>query len=83
MRWLLDYAAQQASGIAAWQRDTNHVEKAFVFAGKPARSVVTAVLIVASGWTDIDDIFSGADNFLLAYAPRRSCVAGRAAWKTI
>jgi hypothetical protein len=23
MRWLLDYAAQQSSGIAAWQRDTD------------------------------------------------------------
>ena len=33
MRWLLDYSAQQASGIKAWQRDTDHIEKAFVFAG--------------------------------------------------
>ena len=55
--------------IAAWQRDTNHVAKGFVFASKPVRSGGTAVLIVASGWTGIHDIFSGADNFLLAYAP--------------
>ena len=27
MRWVLDYAAQQASGVAAWQRDTDHIEK--------------------------------------------------------
>ena len=27
MRWLLDYAAQQASGFAAWERDTDHIEK--------------------------------------------------------
>ncbi len=27
MRWILDYAAQQAAGIAAWQRDTDHIEK--------------------------------------------------------
>jgi len=27
MRWLLDYAAEQAAGIAAWQRDTDHIEK--------------------------------------------------------
>src|SRR5215470_18650492 len=26
MRWLLDYAAQQSSGIAAWRRDTDHIE---------------------------------------------------------
>jgi 2-methylcitrate dehydratase PrpD len=42
MRWLLDYAAQQASGIAAWQRDTHHVEKSFVFGGAPARNGVDA-----------------------------------------
>src|SRR6202035_439865 len=53
MRWLLDYSAQQASGIAAWQRDTEHIEKAFVFAGMPARSGVTAALLVQSGWTGV------------------------------
>jgi len=69
MRWLLDYTAQQSSGIAAWQRDSEHIEKAFVFGGMPARSGVTAALLVHAGWTGIDDIFSGADNFLLANAP--------------
>ena len=33
MRWLLSYTAQQASGLASWQRDTDHIEKAFDFAG--------------------------------------------------
>src|SRR5579863_5160775 len=33
MRWALDYAAQQSSGFIAWRRDTDHIEKAFVFAG--------------------------------------------------
>ena len=70
MRWLLDYTAQQASGIAAWQRDTEHIEKAFVFAGMPARSGVTAALLVQSGWTGVDDILSGADNFLVAFNPQ-------------
>jgi 2-methylcitrate dehydratase PrpD len=69
MRWLLDYTAQQSSGIAAWQRDSDHIEKAFVFGGMPARSGVTAALLVAAGWTGIDDILSGPDNFLLANAP--------------
>ena len=68
MRWLLDYTAQQSSGIAAWQRDTDHIEKAFVFAGMPARSGVTSALLVHAGWTGIDDILSGPDNFLLAHA---------------
>jgi 2-methylcitrate dehydratase PrpD len=69
MRWLLDYTAQQSSGIAAWQRDTDHIEKAFVFAGMPARSGVTSALLVQSGWNGVDDIFLGTDNFFLAYAP--------------
>ncbi len=69
MRWVLDYTAQQSSGIAAWGRDVDHIEKAFVFGGMPARSGVTSALLVQSGWTGIGDIFSGADNFFMAYAP--------------
>jgi 2-methylcitrate dehydratase PrpD len=69
MRWLLDYAAQQASGIAAWQRDTDHIEKGFVFGGMPARSGLTAAWLVRAGWTGIDDVLSGADNFILATVP--------------
>jgi 2-methylcitrate dehydratase PrpD len=70
MRWLLDYTAQQSSGIAAWQRDSEHVEKAFVFGGMPARSGVTSAQLVRAGWTGIDDILSGSDNFLIANAPK-------------
>jgi 2-methylcitrate dehydratase PrpD len=70
MRWLLDYAAQQSSGIAFWQRDTQHIEKAFVFGGMTARDGVTAAMLVQSGWTGVDDAFSGSDNFLLASSPK-------------
>lgn len=70
IRWALDYCAQQSSGIIAWQRDTDHIEKAFVFAGMPARNGVTSALLVESGWNGVDDIFSGADNFFAAYAPK-------------
>jgi 2-methylcitrate dehydratase PrpD len=69
MRWLMDYAAQQASGIAAWQRDTHHVEKSFVFGGAPARNGVDAALLIHLGANGVDDIFSGSDNFLMAFAP--------------
>lgn len=69
MRWLLDYTAQQSSGIAAWDRDTDHIEKGFVFGGMPARSGVTSALLVHSGWNGIDDVLSGDDNFLVANAP--------------
>ena len=70
MRWLLDYASQQASGLAAWQRDTEHIQKSFVFAGMPARNGVTAALLVQLGGTGVTDIFSGPDNFLQAFAPK-------------
>ncbi len=70
MRWLLDYTAQEASGIASWQRDTDHIEKSFVFGGMPARNGITAALLVEAGGTGVDDVFSGADNYLLAMAPK-------------
>lgn len=70
MRWALDYTAQQSSGIIAWRRDTDHIEKAFVFGGMPARNGVASALLVRSGWNGVDDIFSGADNFFIAYAPK-------------
>ena len=69
MRWMLDYTAQQSSGIASWGRDVDHIEKAFVFGGMPARSGVTSALLVKTGWNGIQDVFSGADNFFEAYAP--------------
>ena len=70
MRWALDYSAQQSSGIVAWRRDTDHIEKAFVFGGMPARNGVASALLVRSGWNGVDDIFAGADNFFQAYAPK-------------
>jgi 2-methylcitrate dehydratase PrpD len=71
MRWLLDYAAQQAgAGFAVWQRDPEHMEKAFMFGSMGARNGVTAALLIQSGWTGIDDVFSGRDNFFQSYAPR-------------
>jgi len=72
MRFLLDYTAQQTSGIGAWARDAEHMEKAFLFAGKPAAGAVTASILIHSGWTGVDDIFSGSDNFFDAYAPREN-----------
>jgi len=69
MRWLLSYTSQQASGLASWQRDTDHIEKAFDFAGMAARNGVTAALLVRDGATGVDDIFSGADNFFQAFGP--------------
>ena len=70
MRFALGYTAHASSGTRAWQRDTDHIEKGFVFAGMPARNGVTSALLVKSGWTGVEDIFTGADNFFAAYAPK-------------
>jgi 2-methylcitrate dehydratase PrpD len=72
MRWLLSYTAQQASGLASWQRDIDHIEKAFDFGGMPARNGVTAALLVEAGGTGVDDVLSGADNFFQAFVPKNS-----------
>ena len=69
MRWMLGYAAHQSSGLGAWNRDSEHVQKAFHFGGMTARSGVTAALLVQAGWTGVDDILSGKDNFFAAYNP--------------
>jgi 2-methylcitrate dehydratase PrpD len=70
MRWMLGYTAQQSSGLGSWNRDTEHIQKAFLFGGMNARSGVTSALLVKSGWTGLDDVFSGKDNFFQAYNPK-------------
>lgn len=72
MRWLLSYTAQQASGLASWQRDVDHIEKAFDFGGMPARNGVTAALLVQAGGTGVDDVLSGTDNFFQAFVPKNN-----------
>ena len=69
VRHMLSYTAQQASGLSNYARDTEHVEKAFIFGGMPARNGATAATMVASGMTGIDDAFSGDRNFFFAFGP--------------
>jgi 2-methylcitrate dehydratase PrpD len=69
MRWMLGYIAHQSSGLGAWNRDREHVQKAFHFGGMTARNGVTSALLVQAGWTGVDDILSGKDNFFAAYNP--------------
>jgi 2-methylcitrate dehydratase PrpD len=71
MRWLLDYTAQQAgAGMGSWRRDSDHIEKGFVFAGMGARNGLNGALMVQSGWTGVTDILSGPDNFVQTYSPK-------------
>jgi len=66
-RYLLSYAAQQASGLSCWARDTEHIEKAFDFGGMPARNGVTAAIMVAMRFTGVDDVLSGDRGFFHAF----------------
>jgi 2-methylcitrate dehydratase PrpD len=69
MRYALSYAAQQVSGIWSWVRDSEHVEKAFDFAGMGARNGVTAALMVQTGFTGVWDVLEGEHNVLQALSP--------------
>lgn len=67
-RHLLSYGAQQASGIMTYQRDVEHIEKAFIFGGMTCRNGVTAAQMIQMGFTGVHDTFIGDGNFLVAYA---------------
>ena len=67
-RHLLSCGAQQASGVMTYARDTEHIEKAFIFGGMTARNGVTAATLLQCGYTGVYDVFDGPGNFLLAYA---------------
>lgn len=67
---LLSYATQQASGIAYWQRDPDHVEKAFDFGGMGARNGVFGALFVASGATGVPGSLTGNHSYVSAFAER-------------
>jgi 2-methylcitrate dehydratase PrpD len=43
------------------------MQKAFVFGGMTARSGVTSALVVQAGWTGVEDILTGTDNFFDAF----------------
>jgi len=55
---------QQASGSWQWLRDVEHIEKAFVFGGMPARRGAECALLVAAGFTGIGDPFQGDPGWL-------------------
>ena len=69
LRYLISYAAQQASGSRAWVGDDDHIEKAFDYAGMPARNGVTAALLVQSGFTGNRNVLEGDQGIVTSYAP--------------
>ena len=70
LRFVMSYVAQQTSGARSWQRDPDHMEKAFVISGAPARNAVTAALMVQCGFNGVADVFSGDFNFFAMHSPQ-------------
>jgi 2-methylcitrate dehydratase PrpD len=68
VRFQLSYVVQQASGLAYWMRDPDHIEKAFDFGGMPARGGVAAATMVAGGFTGVEDPLAGTRTFFEAFA---------------
>jgi 2-methylcitrate dehydratase PrpD len=68
MRYTLSYAIQQVSGVWSWERDVEHIEKAFDFAGMGARNGVTAALMVQLGCTGVVDVLEGEHNAVEAHS---------------
>ncbi len=71
-RYLLSYAAQQASGLASYPMDTFHVEKGFIFGGMPARSGMTAATMLEAGFTGIEDDLEGYNGFLPSHGAEKA-----------
>src|SRR5262249_24170274 len=70
VRYVLSYAAQQASGVPYWHRDSEHVEKAFDFGGMGARNGFAGALMVAAGCSGVEDPFTGRNHFYTAFGER-------------
>lgn len=65
---LLSFTVQQISGLSYWNRDPDHVEKAFDFGAKSARNGVFAALLAKAGMTAPDHPMTGPRSYLDAYA---------------
>jgi 2-methylcitrate dehydratase PrpD len=70
-RILLNYLAQEASGLTTWRLDRHHTLKSYVFAGMPASNGVKAAALVKAGFTGDGDVLDmGGRNMLDAICPQ-------------
>ncbi len=69
VRHVLSYTAQQAAGLYTMFRDPEHIEKAYAMGGMPAQNGTQAALMVESGFTGVDDVFSGERDFFFTFSP--------------
>ena len=66
--YLLSYTIQQASGLACWNRDPDHIEKAFVFSGMTARNGIYSALLAKENFTTVTDPLLGERGFHEGFA---------------
>ena len=66
MRYALSYAGQQTSGLWSWERDTDHVEKAFDFSAMGSRNGAAAAAMVLAGFTGVSDVLDGEISMITA-----------------
>jgi 2-methylcitrate dehydratase PrpD len=69
IRYLLAYTGEHTSGLYTMFRDPEHIEKAYAMGGMPAHNGVAGALMVAHGWTGVEDVFSGERDFFYTFAP--------------
>lgn len=75
-RVLLNYLAQEASGLTTWRLDQRHTLKSYVFGGMPASNGVKAAAFVQAGFTgDGDALDLSQRNMLDAISPRPDAAA--------
>jgi 2-methylcitrate dehydratase PrpD len=69
VRYMLSYTGQQTAGLYTMFRDPEHIEKAYAMGGMPAHNGLQAALMASSGWTGVEDIFSGERDFFYTFQP--------------
>ncbi len=68
---LLNYLAQEASGLTTWRLDQRHTLKSYVFGGMPAMNGVKAATLVRAGFTGGGDALEMSErNMLDAISPQ-------------
>jgi 2-methylcitrate dehydratase PrpD len=68
MRYAISYAVQQVSGVWSWERDVEHIEKAFDFSGMGARNGVAAATMIQAGFTGVVDALDDEPNVFRAHS---------------
>ena len=65
---LISFTVQQASGLPYWNRDPDHIEKAFVFGGKGARDGLYSAFFAKSKMTSPPNPLTGERGLFACFA---------------